>query len=391
MPDFSSRIRSVEPSPTLSISSQAKAMKADGIDVLSFSAGEPDFNTPAPVREAAAEALEAGHTNYTPTPGIPELREAIAEDYARRGRSVAPENVVVTVGAKQALYNASQVLFESGDKVVLPAPHWVSYPAQVKLAEADPVSVTCPISQDFKLEPEQLDKQLSNTDVKGLVLCSPSNPTGAVYSEQELTELGEVLKKHEDVSVLFDAIYDRIFYEDADFAPDLVDLVPELENRTLTFNGFSKTYAMTGWRLGYVIAETDTADQLSKIQSHSTSGANSFAQHGAVEALKLDDSVIEDFREAFEKRRDIFVDGLRAIDGIDVNEPGGAFYVFPDFSEFIGDRFADDMELCEHLLQEAHVASVPGSAFGTAGYLRFSYACNEETIREGLERLEQAL
>jgi aspartate aminotransferase len=387
---FAERITRVEPSPTLAISAKAKQMLADGVDVISFSAGEPDFNTPEPIREAAKRAIDEGKTKYTPASGVAELRAAIAADYKRRGRDVEANQVVVTVGGKHALYNATQVLFDEGDKVLIPAPYWVSYPAQVRLADATPVAVETGIEAEFKLTAEQLERQLADPAVRGVILCSPSNPTGACYSPEELRALGEVLKTREDVVVFFDAIYDRLYYE-GDIAPDLVALVPELAGRTVTFNGFSKTYAMTGWRLGYAVGPAEIIGQMGKLQSQSTSNATSFAQYGALAALELDDAVIDEMRQTFQRRRDLIVGRLNAIDGVECATPAGAFYVFPDFSAYVGDRFADDLELASYLLDEAEVAVVPGSAFGAPGCLRLSYATSDALIEEGVARIADAL
>lgn len=387
---LSARINRVEPSPTLAISARAQKMMAEGIDVISFSAGEPDFNTPQPILEAAKRALDQGQTKYAPTPGVPALREVIARDYQKRGRTVEAAQVVVTVGGKQALYNATQALFEAGDRVLIPAPYWVSYPAQVKLAGAEPVIIETHASADFKLTAAQLRDHLKDPAVRGVILCSPSNPTGACYTAEELRALGEALKTRKDVVVFFDAIYDRLYYR-GDIAPDLVSEVPELAEQTLTFNGFSKTYAMTGWRLGYAIGPAPVISALAKLQSQSTSNATTFAQHGAIEALHLADSVVEQMRHTFKARRDLIVAGLNAIDGVRCATPAGAFYVFPDFSTHLGARFRSDMELAEYLLEQAHVALVPGSAFGAPGFLRLSYATSEVLIREGLARIERAL
>lgn len=390
--DLTKRINRVEPSPTLSISAKAQEMKADGLDIIGLSAGQPDFPTPEPIVEAAKRALDEGKTGYVATKGIAPLREAIAEDYARRGREVDPEQVVVTVGAKQALYNAAQVLFEEGDKVVIPAPYWVSYPAQTRLTGAEPVSVECGLAEKFKLTVEQLEEVLQDRTVKGLVLCTPSNPTGAVYSEEELAALGNVLKKHPDVVVLADSIYDQLHYGKG-LSADLVATVPELADQVVTFNGFSKAYAMTGWRLGYAIGPQEVIDGMAKLQSQSTSNATTFAQYGALAAFDLDQEMLDERRRSFRQRRDLIVEGLRGLARVECPRPKGAFYVFPDFSTYIGPerRFGDDMELAEFCLEQAQVAVVPGSAFGAPGHLRFSYAASEEAIGEGVERIRRAL
>lgn len=393
MVKFSERIMQVEPSATLAISARAKALKNEGVDVVSFGAGEPDFDTPESVVEAAVTALREGKTRYTPASGLPALRAAIAEDYKRRGRSVAGEQVVVTVGGKQALYNATQVLFDDGDEVIVPAPYWVSYPAQLRLAGATPKIVTTGVEDRYKLVPEKLREALAGANVRGLILCSPSNPTGATYTTEELKALAEVLREFPEVVVFFDAIYDRIFYE-GEVAPDLVAVAPDLEDRVITFNGFSKTYSMTGWRLGYAVGPKEVIAKMGILQSQSTSNATSFAQYGALEALKLDDESIRDRRDAFQRRRDLIVGRLQAMDGVACPSPNGAFYVFPDFGDHLaakGGRFEDDMALTKYLLEEAQVAVVPGTAFGAPGGLRLSYAMDDATIAEGLDRIEAAL
>ncbi len=387
---LSERISRVEPSPTLAITARAKALKAQGVDVVSFGAGEPDFPTPAPIVAAAKEALDSGKTTYTPASGIPALREGVAKDYARRDREVSANEVIITIGGKQALYNATQVVFQEGDKVVIPAPFWVSYPAQVKLAGAEPVTLES--GADLKVSPDALRGALSEDGVRGLILCSPSNPTGAAYSADELIALGKVIADFPDVVVFFDAIYDRLVY-DLDIGPDLAALVPEIADRVITFNGFSKTYAMTGWRLGYAIGHPDVIAALGILQSQSTSNATSFAQYGALAALELPDEEIEKMRSTFKRRRDFIVGALNDIPGVSCTTPEGAFYVFPNFSEYSGEgkRFADDLELAGYLLDDAKVAVVPGVAFGAAGHMRLSYATGDDAIKEGIARIKAAL
>ncbi len=390
---FSARIGRVQPSPTLAVTAKAKQMKADGIDVVSFGAGEPDFDTPAPIVAAAKKALDEGKTRYTPAAGIPELRAAIAKDYARRGRDVAPNEVIISVGGKHALYNANQVLFDAGDQVIVPGPYWVSYPDMARLADADVVTVDCGIDVDFKLTPRALREVLeASPRARCLVLCSPSNPTGAAYSADELQQIGRVVADFPELIVFFDAIYDRLYYG-GDIAPDFVAVNPDLADRTLTFNGFSKTYCMTGWRLGYTIGPAAVIAKMATLQSQSTSNPTTFAQYGALAALQLPDSVIDDMKTAFARRRDLIVGLLEAITGVQCPRPGGAFYVFPDFNAFIGagQRFEDDMELTAYLLEQAQVAVVPGSAFGAPGHLRLSYATSDALITEGVRRIAAAL
>lgn len=386
---FAKRISLVQPSPTLAITAKAKAMVASGVDVISFGAGEPDFNTPEVICDAAKRALDDGHTRYTAVSGISPLLEAIARDYARRERSVRADEVMVSVGGKHALYNATQVLFEEGDRVLIPAPFWVSYPAQVLLAGAEPVTLETEGAHDFKVTPESLEAALDES-ITGLILCSPSNPTGAVYNKDELGALAEVLLKYPRVTVFFDAMYDRLYY-DGEVAPDLVAVQPKLADRVITFNGFSKTYAMTGWRLGYAIGPVRVISAMSKLQSQSTSNPTSFVQYAAIQALEMEDEVIQGMRDVFQERRDLIVAGLNAIKGVSCATPQGAFYVFPDFSSYIGERFEDDLELVTFLLEQARVALVPGSAFGAPGYMRLSYACSNTQIEEGLRRIKEAL
>lgn len=390
---FSSRIGRVQPSPTLAISSKAKALIADGVDVVSFGAGEPDFNTPAPAIEGAKVALDEGKTKYTPAAGITQLRAAIAKDYARRGRTVTSEEVIVSPGGKYALYNAFQVLFDERDRVLIPTPYWVSYPAQVKLAGAQEVFAPCDASTDFKLSASTLAHHLEqDPSITGLVLCSPSNPTGGVYTVEELRALAHVLAQHPHVRVFFDAMYDRLYY-DGEIAPDLLASAPELGDRVLTFNGFSKTYAMTGWRLGYTIASKQIVAAMNKFQSQSTSNPTSFAQYGALSALELDDAVIEQMRDTFKRRRDLIVSDLNAVDGVTCRVPRGAFYAFPDFNAYIGEDkpFADDLAFANAVLDDAKVALVPGSAFGAPGHMRLSYATNDAMIKEGVRRIKDYL
>ncbi len=390
------RISRVEPSPTLAITAKANAMKAEGIDIISFGAGEPDFDTPQAITDAAKAALDKRFTRYTPSAGIATLRAAIAKDYARRGRDVKPNEVIVSTGGKHALYNATQAIFQAGDKVIVPGPYWVSYPAQILLADAEPVFIDCPAENDFKLTPAQLIHALKDPAVRGLILCSPSNPTGAVYTEAELKAIGEVLLDRPDVVTFFDAMYDELYY-DGDFAPDLVACVPGLNDSVITFNGFSKTYAMTGWRLGYAIAPAAITAAMDKLQSQSTSNPTSFAQYGALAAFDIDPQILRDRREAFRCRRDLICGALNDIPGVKCAMPLGAFYAFPDFSSFIdpsqvgNGKFADDMALTEYLLVNAKVAVVPGSSFGAPGYLRLSYATSDELINEGIRRIKAAL
>ena len=392
---LSERIQRVAPSPTLAITARAKAMKAAGVDIISFGAGEPDFDTPEIISREAIEAIKTGKTRYTPASGIRELRQAVAADYALRDRQVTAEEVIITVGGKQALYNATQVLFEAGDPVIIPAPYWVSYPAQLHLAGAEPIFVSTTAEEDFKLTAETLQKTIEAEGARGLILCSPSNPTGATYTAQELAALGEVIQAHPDFVVFFDAMYDRLYF-DGPVAPDLVAQTPAIAEQVLTFNGFSKTYSMTGWRLGYAIGPREVIQAMGTLQSQSTSNTTSFVQYGGLKALELDDEILETRRQAFQRRRDLIVAALNEIDGVFCPTPSGAFYVFPDFSAYLqqeegGPGFVDDLAMTDYLLTEANVAVVPGSAFGSPGGLRLSYAMEDEVIAAGVARIKAAL
>jgi aspartate aminotransferase len=377
--EYADRVERVEPSATLAVSNKASALEAEGEDVVDLSVGEPDFPTPEAVVEAGKAAMDAGHTGYAPSRGVRALREAIVDDLQRRNLDYGPDEVVVTPGAKQALYETIHALIDEGDEVVLVDPAWVSYEAMVKMAGGSLVRVdTAPY--DFQLEPaiRDLDKVVTDsTDL--LIVCSPNNPTGAVYSDAALADVRDLAVDH-DVTVISDEIYDRIVYDDVE--PRSLGSLDGMPERTVTINGFSKSYAMTGWRLGYLAAPEELVDQAGKIQSHSVTCATNFVQHAGLAALENVDEEIEEMVDAFEGRRDLLVD-LLAEEGLDVPEPKGAFYLFMPVDE-------DDHAWCMDAIEEAHVATVPGSAFGTPGYARISYANSEERIREGIERLADA-
>jgi aspartate aminotransferase len=375
--DFASRVERVEPSATLAISNLANELEADGVDVVDLSVGEPDFDTPENIVEAGKAALDAGHTSYTSSNGIPALREAIAADLREGGVPAAAGNVIVTPGGKQALYEIFHTLIDDGDEVVLLDPAWVSYEAQAKMAGATLSRVDLS-PYDFQLEPalDDLAETVSD-DTELLVVNSPSNPTGAVYSDAALDGVRDLAVDH-DVTVIADEIY-----EDITYGVDATNLasVDGMADRTLTVNGFSKAYAMTGWRLGYFCAPEDFVSQAGKIQSHSVSCAVNFVQHAGVEALKNTDDAIVEMRDAFRERRDMLVD-LFADHGVDVPVGDGAFYMMLPVDD-------DDQSWCEGAIEEAHVATVPGSAFGTPGYARLSYAASKDRLREGVERLAE--
>ncbi len=391
--NLSSRVSLLKPSPTLAITAKAKQLRAQGIDVIGFGAGEPDFDTPAHAVEAAVEALRAGDTRYTPAGGTPELKQAVCarieEDYGFR---YAPNEVTVACGAKHILYNLFQVLLDPGDEVIVPAPYWVSYPDQIQLAGGRPVILPTAEEDGFRMRPEALEAALTPR-TKALVLNSPSNPTGALYTKADLEALAEVLRGR-DVVVVSDDIYHRLVYGGARFT-SLLQVAPELRDRTVIVNGVSKTYAMTGWRIGYAAGPAEAIAAMEALQSQSASNPTSFAQKGAVAALSGPQACVEEMRRAFEARRDLIVDTLNRIPGVTCRTPEGAFYVFPNVSGLLGRRWEgrevrSPADLAAYLLDEARIAVVPGEPFGSDHHLRLSYATSEAAIREGLARFAEA-
>ncbi len=376
--DFTDRVQRVEPSATLAISNKAAELEADGVDVVDLSVGEPDFDTPQNIKESAERALEAGETGYTTSQGIPELREAIAEALHDRGLDqYGSENVMVTPGGKQALFEIFQTLVDDGDEVVLLDPAWVSYEAMAKIAGADLKRVDT-AQYDFRLEDALGDlRGVVSEDTDLLVVNSPGNPHGAVYSEQALQGVRDVAVNH-DVTVISDEIYDQIVYDGASYTS--LGTLEGMRDRTITVNGFSKAYAMTGWRLGYFAGPEELIDQASKIHGHSVSCAVNFVQHAGIEAIRNTDDAVDEMRQAFEERRDMLVDLFDEY-GKDVPEPEGAFYMMLPVAD-------DDQAWCEQAIEDGHVATVPGSAFGTPGYARISYANSKERLREAVDRLD---
>ncbi|WP_435335704.1 pyridoxal phosphate-dependent aminotransferase [Haloarchaeobius sp. TZWWS8] len=377
--EFADRVTRVEPSATLAISNKASALEAEGVDVVDLSVGAPDFPTPENIVQAAEDAMEAGHTGYTSSNGIPKLKDAIVEKLHGDGLDqYESKDVIVTPGAKQALYEVIQALIDEGDEVVLLDPAWVSYEAMVKMAGGSLNRVDLSGS-DFQLEPalDDLAEAVSD-ETELLVVNSPSNPTGAVYSDAALEGVRDLAVEH-DFAVISDEIYKEITY-----GVEMTSLgtLDGMEDRTITVNGFSKAYSMTGWRLGYFAAPQELVSEAGKLHSHSVSCATNFVQHAGVEALQNTDEAVAEMRDAFEERRDLLVD-LFAEHGVDVAVPDGAFYMMLPVEE-------DDTAWCEGAIEDAHVATVPGSAFGTPGYARLSYAASEERLREGVERLADA-
>ena len=373
---FADRVTRVEPSATLAISNRASELEADGIDVVDLSVGEPDFDTPTKIVEAAKASLDAGDTGYTPSNGIPELREAIVDYLASSGLEYNPAQVVVTPGAKQALYETIQALIDDGDEVVLFDPAWVSYEAMVKLADGRLSRIDLS-PHEFQLEPalNELAEAVSD-DTELMVVNTPGNPSGAVYSNAALAGIRDIAVDH-DVTVISDEIYREIAYGDP---PTSLGTFDGMADRTVTVNGFSKSFAMTGWRLGYYAAPQELVEQASKLHSHSVSCAANFVQHAGVEALRTMDETVDDMVDAFEDRRDLFID-LLTDRGVDLAVPDGAFYLMVPVD-------ADDAAWCEQAIDRAHVATVPGRAFGTPGYARFSYANSTERIRAAVDRLD---
>ena len=393
MLQISQRINSLAASATLAMSQRSNELRAAGVDVINLSVGEPDFNTPDFIKKAAKKAIDDNFSFYSPVPGYMSLRKAIAANLkATEGVDFAPEQIVVSGGAKQALCNVILSTINPGDEVVIPTPAWVSYVEMVKLAEGVTVEVPATIEQDFKITPRQLRDAITPR-TKMVLFCSPSNPTGSVYSREELQQLVEVLKDYPDILVLSDEIYRHI-----NFTGSYTSMAtfPELEGRVVVINGVSKAYAMTGWRIGFCAAPLPIAKACTKLQGQYTSGASSIAQKAAEAAYTGPQDCVEEMRQAFERRRDLVVELAKAIPGIRVNKPQGAFYLFPDVSSFIGKRCGDRVisssgDVAMYLLDVAHVATVAGAAFCLPGYIRLSYATSDELIREAMRRIGEAL
>ena len=387
------RMRALEPSATLAMAARASAMAAAGVDVIDLSVGEPDFPTPAHICRAAEEAIRAGKTKYTPAAGIPALRQAVATDYGRRtGMAVTPGQVVVSNGAKHSLHNVFTAALDEGDEVVVPTPYWVSYAELIKLAGATPVLLETRIEDDFKLAPEALRTAITPR-TRMLLLCSPSNPTGVVYSAAELGALADVAIER-NLAVVADEIYDQLVY-DGRPSVSFPTLRPGLAERTVVVAGVSKTYSMTGWRIGWTIAPEPLSKAIGNLQSQETSNPCSISQHAAVAALTGPQECVGEMLRAFEKRRDLVAGRLRRMPGVRIPEIGGAFYAFFDIREplkrMAGRGIGTSMQWCETLLEKHHVALVAGSAFGAEGHVRMSFAASEEKLAAGLDRIASFL
>ncbi|MBJ2194688.1 MAG: pyridoxal phosphate-dependent aminotransferase [Muribaculaceae bacterium] len=390
---ISDRIKRMAASQTLAMSQKSSELRAAGVDVINLSVGEPDFNTPDHIKAAAKKAVDDNYTRYPPVPGYMDLREAIAKKLKQEnGLDFSPAQVVVSGGAKQSLSNIILSCINPGDEVIIPVPAWVSYIEMVKLADGVNVLVPAGIENDFKITPEQLEQAITPRS-RMLLLCSPSNPSGSVYSRQELEGLVAVLARHPEITVLSDEIYEHINYTGSFTS---MASFPEIADRTVIVNGVSKAYAMTGWRVGFMAGPLALAKAVTKLQGQTTSGISSIAQRAALAAYTGSQECVVEMREAFRRRRDLVVAMAREIPGLKVNEPQGAFYLFPEVSAYIGKRFgdkviADDNDLCMYLLEEAHVATVSGSAFCLPGYIRLSYAASDEALAEALRRIAKAL
>ena len=389
------RLKRIKPSMTVGINVKANALRAEGKDVLVLAAGEPDFDTPHNIRKAASDAMDAGKTRYVPGKGTPELQKAIQSKFLKDNNlNYDLDEIIVGVGGKHIIYNAMMATINPNDEVIIPAPFWVSYPDIVLLAEGKPVIVQCPENQNFKLTADQLEKSITNR-TKWLMLNSPSNPTGSLYSKQELKELAEVLLKYPQVLIMSDDIYEKVIYDNLEFTT-IASVEPKLKDRCLTLNGVSKAYCMTGWRLGYCGASKEIIAAMNKIQSQSTTSTSSISMAAAVEALNGPQEFIKDHNEAFVRRRDLVVNLLNNIDGLSCLTPEGAFYVYPSCKGVIGKetpegmKISNDEDFMTYLLESEGIAGVHGAAFGLSPYFRLSYATSDEILKDACRRIKRA-
>ncbi|HKI62635.1 MAG TPA: pyridoxal phosphate-dependent aminotransferase [Mariprofundaceae bacterium] len=392
---LSNRVQQIKPSATLAITAKAAELRAAGKSVISLSVGEPDFETPRSAREAGIKAIQDGFTRYTAVPGIPELRKAIAAKFKRdNDLDYEPEDILVSTGGKQCIFNLLMALINPGDEAVIPSPYWVSYPDMVLLAEGKPVIVETTAAADFKLTAADLEAAITPR-TKMLFLNSPSNPTGMAYSHEDLAALGAVIRKHPNIIVATDDMYEKILFDGKTFAT-FAQVNPDLKEQTVTLNGVSKAYCMTGWRIGFCAGPRALIKAMSKIQGQSTSNPNSIAQRAALAALTGPTDELEEMVRTYESRRTWLVDAINAIPGMHSIVPDGAFYVFPSVAGWIGKTTAsgktlsDDLVICEWLLEEAGVALVPGTEFGAPGFVRFSYAVSQDTLEDAVSRIARA-
>ena len=392
---ISDRLKRIKPSMTVGINIKANALRAEGKDVLVLAAGEPDFDTPHNIRKAASDAMDAGKTRYVPGKGTPELQKAIQSKFLKDNNlNYDLDEIIVGVGGKHIIYNAMMATINPNDEVIIPAPFWVSYPDIVLLAEGKPVIVQCPENQNFKLTADKLEKSITDK-TKWLMLNSPSNPTGSLYSKQELKELAKVLLKYPQVLIMSDDIYEKVIYDNLEFTT-IASVEPKLKDRCLTLNGVSKAYCMTGWRLGYCGASKEIIAAMNKIQSQSTTSTSSISMAAAVEALNGPQEFIKDHNEAFVRRRDLVVNLLNNIDGLSCLTPEGAFYVYPSCKGVIGKetpegmKISNDEDFMTYLLESEGIAGVHGAAFGLSPYFRLSYATSDEILKDACRRIKRA-
>ena len=390
---LSSRVEKLAESETLAMARLGNELKEKGVNVINMSLGEPDFTTPEFVKLAAKEAIDKNFSYYTPVPGYKELQESISNKFKRDNNlNYKPSQIVVSTGAKQSIINLVMAVINPGDEVILPAPYWVSYSEMIMLNEGKVISLATDYKSDFKITPEQLEKSITPR-TKLFLFSNPCNPTGTMYSEKELRALGEVFKKNPHVLICSDEIYEHITFEGKMFS---IGSIPELSDRTITVNGLSKGFAMTGWRLGYLGAPQAIASACVKIQGQFTSGTCSITQRAAITAMNADPAVIKPMQEAFLKRRNLLISLMNEVPNIKVNNPGGAFYLFPEVSFYFGKKYGEEVikdakDLCMYLLNVGHVALTPGGAFGAPNYIRLSYATSEDVIREAVSRIKKAL
>ena len=393
MAKLSERLNRLAPSATLAMSQKSSEMKAQGIDVINLSVGEPDFNTPDHIKTAAKEAIDENYSKYSPVPGYPDLRKAIVDKLHRENQlDYEVAEILVSNGAKQSVCNTLMALVDEGDEVIIPAPYWVSYPQMVKLAGGNPTIVKTGFAQNFKISPTQLEAAIT-PKTKVIILCSPSNPTGSVYSQSELEGLAHVILKHEDLYVIADEIYEHINYVGKH---ESIAQFPGMKERTIIVNGISKAYAMTGWRIGYIAAPEWIVKGCNKLQGQYTSGPCSISQRAAIAAYTQSQACVEEMRQAFKRRRDLIVKLAKDIHGLEVIEPKGAFYLFPKCNYFFGKStdgyyIKNSTDLSMYLLEKAHVATVGGDAFGEPNCLRMSYATSDENIQDAFRRIKNAL
>ncbi len=391
---ISKKVSEMEFSGTMQISGKAKELKAQGVNVIDLSVGEPDFPTPQRIKDAGVKAMDDGYTGYTMAAGIVPLREAVGKwikDFS--GLDYAANEIIISNGAKHSLYNTLQTIVGVGDEVIIPAPYWVTYPALVKIADGVPVHIDTTVESDFKISPEQLKEAITDK-TRALILCNPSNPTGSVYSKEELEEIGKIVLEN-DLYVISDEIYSRLIYDDFEYV-SFPSLSPELKKKTILIDGVSKAYSMTGWRIGFTAADKELISGMGKLQSQMTSNPSSISQYAALEAVAGPQEDVEDMRKTFAERREYLFKALNEIDGVKAASAKGAFYLFPDFSSFFGKSYngtkiEGSFDLAMYLIAEAQVATVPGSVFGTEGFMRIAYATSMENLEEGVKRIKEAV